>query len=192
MESEDTASLLHSFNFDGWYFESFSNGTLASEAFKEKQNPTINFPTMSFPDNYIYIKCGAFELRLDCIKLLGSVEKGHWTFNPVLSFEGFAEEEGAEIDYERLKDTSIPILHYTRVLFYEDEVNDCGQVQVQAQLRVMPFGFFLLLRHYFKLDSQLTPSLTEYRIYHAFDDQRIILEVTEDKNKVKYLLSYRL
>ena len=165
--------LRHEFDCCGWHFSSFAHGTLASEAFK-RDNADVMYPTMAFPDNSISISKGAFQLHIDSMSLLRSVNKEEWTFKPNLKH--LFKPDSKTINYELLSDTTQPIMHYAKVLMFEDEVDDRGQITVTGQLRVMPYGFLLLLRYHFKLDSEPEAHQCDYRFYHEFASQEVILE----------------
>ena len=191
--------------FKTWKFDHHSEGKLATEAFKE-QHPGIKFPTMSFPDNFIKISTiDGFSLTIDCLNLLSTVRKKStlslttsefwkkeqarlqtleydWAFQPY--FEDLFPERipvKKSIDYTKLMDTSFPIKYYSQVLFIEDELDDNGLVQIEGKLRVMDFGFFLMLSHVVKIDRENACFEKIYRLYHEFGSDYLLLQINNDQ-----------
>jgi hypothetical protein len=190
--------------FKGWKFEHFSEGKLASESFKDSFSK-LKFPTMSFPDNFIRISLGSqFFLNINCINLLSTVgessshcipasvfwkkeqERLHtmkydWAFEPRFEdlFSKFVPSED-QIDYKKLTDTSLPILYYAQVLFIEDELDDNGLVQIEAKLRVMDFGFFLILNHSLRIDRENSTFEKCYRLYHEFESNHLLFQINNE------------
>jgi type 2A phosphatase activator TIP41 len=68
-----------------------------------------------------------------------------------------------------------PILYYSEVLLFEDELHDNGCSTLNIRVRVMPTCFFLLARFTLRVDNVLFRTF-DTRIYHSFtsDPPRII------------------
>ncbi|KAE8783940.1 TIP41-like protein [Hordeum vulgare] len=60
-----------------------------------------------------------------------------------------------------------PILFYDEVILYEDELADSGISFLTARVRVMPTGWFLLLRFWLRVDGALM-RLRDTRLYCSF------------------------
>ncbi|XP_074585749.1 TIP41-like protein [Curcuma longa] len=60
-----------------------------------------------------------------------------------------------------------PILFYNEVVLYEDELADNGVSLLTVKVRVMPSGWFLLLRYWLRVDGVLM-RLRDTRVYCAF------------------------
>ena len=191
--------------FKAWKFDYYSEGKLAPESFKE-QHPEIRFPTMTFPGNFIKVsKNESFSLTIDCLNILSTVREKStirlsasgfwkreqsrlkileydWTFQPHLEdlFPDLIPTRN-NIDYSKLSNTSFPILYYAQVLFMEDELDDNGLVQIDGKLRVMEFGFFLMLTHLVKIDRENACFEKIYRLYHEFDSNHLLLQIDNDQ-----------
>lgn len=63
----------------------------------------------------------------------------------------WVENNAALIDHALLRQRA-PILHYDELVLYEDELADNGQSIYSIQLRVMPWGWFVLARHFLRVD----------------------------------------
>ena len=81
------------------------------------------------------------------------------------------------IDYNLLRNRSDPILFYDEGVLYTDDLEDCGEVRVDAKLRVMPSCWFLLLRMFLRVDH-VTIRLVESRYFHKFGDSVVAVDVT--------------
>uniref|UniRef100_A0A0A9HPF0 TIP41-like protein n=1 Tax=Arundo donax TaxID=35708 RepID=A0A0A9HPF0_ARUDO len=60
-----------------------------------------------------------------------------------------------------------PILFYDEVILYEDELADSGISLLTVRVRVMPTGWFLLLRFWLRVDGVLM-RLRDTRLYCSF------------------------
>ncbi|KAE9038754.1 hypothetical protein PR001_g5385 [Phytophthora rubi] len=63
----------------------------------------------------------------------------------------------------------VSILFYERVLLFEDDIRDLGEIYVEIRVRVMEFGWLLLCRYYCRIDEK-TVKLQDTRYYHEFGD----------------------
>ena len=80
------------------------------------------------------------------------------------------------IDYNLLRNRTDPILFYDEGVLYTDDLEDCGEVRVDAKLRVMPSCWFLLLRMFLRVDH-VTIRLVESRYFHKFGDDIVAVDV---------------
>uniref|UniRef100_A0A7S4GGT6 TIP41-like protein n=1 Tax=Eutreptiella gymnastica TaxID=73025 RepID=A0A7S4GGT6_9EUGL len=80
------------------------------------------------------------------------------------------------INYELLKDTSQPIKCTDMVVLYEDELHDCGVSRCYVRYRVMPNCFFILLRHWLRVD-EVVSRLHDTRIFHEFGTDHLVREL---------------
>lgn len=78
------------------------------------------------------------------------------------------EDCGERIDLAALS-AKEPILFYDEVILYEDELADNGVSLLTVKVRVMPSGWFLLLRYWLRVDGVLM-RLRDTRMYCAFND----------------------
>ncbi|WVR04756.1 hypothetical protein IAU60_001767 [Kwoniella sp. DSM 27419] len=69
------------------------------------------------------------------------------------------------------------ILFYDDVPLYEDELHDNGESILNARIRVMPHSFFILARLFVRVDNVLF-RMYDVRVYHAFDSDEVIREVS--------------
>lgn len=166
------------------------------------QHPT---PTMLFSSNALTITNPHLPLTLSfsCVDALMYLDETHigmkvhnesmdawtrakyavhkpydWTFSTLYQgqFEGpFQEYPGGKLDYDKLK-TSKDINFYDEVIMYEDELADNGASIYSVKLRVMDFGWFVLARHYLRVDKVCTKT-REVRFYHQFGETSITKEL---------------
>merc|ERR1712111_211964 len=115
-----------------------------------------------------------------------------WTFTPV-EYKGTTTfedpDQGLEwqkteerIDYEKLKQKE-QILFFEDIILFEDELDDNGCSKLSAKIRVMPSGFFVLLKFYLRVDDTLV-RVNETRIYHEKATNTILREYIEKEAKV--------
>ncbi|CAG8483095.1 443_t:CDS:2 [Ambispora gerdemannii] len=78
------------------------------------------------------------------------------------------------IDIEKLK-LPEPINFYDENILFEDELADNGTAMLNAKMRVMPSGFFVLQRFFLRVDDVLF-RLNETRVYHEFGTVYLIRE----------------
>ncbi|XP_074275486.1 TIP41-like protein [Silene latifolia] len=63
-----------------------------------------------------------------------------------------------------------PILFYDEVVLYEDELADSGVSLLTVKVRIMPSGWFLLLRYWLRVDGALM-RLRDTRMHCVFKEQ---------------------
>ncbi|KAG7387311.1 hypothetical protein PHYPSEUDO_014490 [Phytophthora pseudosyringae] len=94
------------------------------------------------------------------------------------SYTGTVTQGGRSLDIARTSETlpldklqqEVAILFYDRVLLFEDDIRDLGEIYVEVRVRVMEFGFLLLCRYYCRIDDKQTLKLQDTRYYHEFGD----------------------
>lgn len=105
-----------------------------------------------------------------------------WTYSPSQSFTGTQEgtfrisPSDEEIDFNRLKQQDDPILFFDENILFEDELGDNGISLLSVKLRVMNYGFYVLLNHFLRVDQVIFKS-TSTRYFHSFDKQFILKEI---------------
>ena len=92
-----------------------------------------------------------------------------------------AEPTELKINYEKLK-IEEKMLFYDDVVLYEDELDDNGCSKLSVKMRVMPSGFFILLRFYLRVDKTLV-RVHDTRIYHEVENDFLIREYSEREEK---------
>ncbi len=75
--------------------------------------------------------------------------------------------EGDGIDIGLLRRRDEPILLFTDLPFYSDDLHDHGDSALRLRLRVMPSCFFILHRHYLRVDGVLIQQ-RDARYFHKF------------------------
>lgn len=104
-----------------------------------------------------------------------------WTFTTdysgSLSGDWKIEHTEDKIDYEKLK-VKERILFFDEVVLYEDELDDNGCTKLSCKLRVMPSGFFILLRFYLRVDKTLL-RIHDTRLYFEVENNYILREYSE-------------
>lgn len=80
------------------------------------------------------------------------------------------------IDYSLLQRRD-DILLYDEMILYQDDLEDCGDVNFDVKIRVMPTCWFVLGRLFVRVDgTELL--LRESRIFHKFQSDVVFLDVT--------------
>ncbi|KAJ1852950.1 Tap42 interacting protein [Coemansia sp. RSA 720] len=99
-----------------------------------------------------------------------------WTFST--RYRGTSNLEfttsSSGIDYERLK-VREDILFYDENILFEDDLGDNGTSQLAYKVRVMPSGFFVLLRFFLRVDGVLF-RIYDTRLYHRFGSDSVVRE----------------
>ncbi|XP_053305757.1 TIP41-like protein [Spea bombifrons] len=104
----------------------------------------------------------------------GTLLGGNETFNVVSTAE--------RINTEKLKARE-QIMFFEEVLLFEDELHDHGVSSLSVKIRVMPSGFFLLLRFFLRVDGVLI-RMNDTRLYHEADKSFMIREYTSREDKI--------
>ncbi|XP_021750798.1 TIP41-like protein [Chenopodium quinoa] len=102
--------------------------------------------------------CGSEEVDTNSEKVGGDISDG----GPSLCWEDCEEK----IDMVALASKE-PILFYDEVVLYEDELADNGVSLLTAKVRVMPSGWFVLLRFWLRVDGVLM-RLRDTRLHCVF------------------------
>jgi type 2A phosphatase activator TIP41 len=103
-----------------------------------------------------------------------------WTYST--PYKGTIESTGPvqiqptneSIPLERLGPNN-PILWGGEVIFYEAELDDCGQCKFGLRVRSMSDCFFALLRLYLRVDH-VVYRIFDTRIFHSFDTRYLLRE----------------
>jgi type 2A phosphatase activator TIP41 len=85
------------------------------------------------------------------------------------------------INYEKLK-IQEKILFYDDLVLFEDELDDNGCSKLSVKLRIMPSGFFILLRFYLRVDNTLI-RVNDTRLYHEVEKDYVVKEYSEREDK---------
>jgi hypothetical protein len=105
---------------------------------------------------------------------------GHWT----RSGEEIAPISSSErIDFTELRRTDLPILLFSALDLFEDDLHDHGCSNLHLKFRATESYFFVLLRHLVRIDRKITV-LRETRIFHLFGAPKVVLEYTLKKTHV--------
>ena len=75
--------------------------------------------------------------------------------------------------FELLTDTSLKILLFKEVHFWDDELDDNGMSRMTVKVRVMDSFFFVLMKYELRVDGVLESRSLETRIFHAFGSDHI-------------------
>lgn len=85
-----------------------------------------------------------------------------------------------EIDYGRLKRQD-PILFFDENILYEDELGDNGISIVLVKIRVMEYGFYVLLKHFLRVD-QVSFKAAAVRYFHDFSTNHLVREIRHSED----------
>nr|CAG4651904.1 EOG090X07SL [Triops cancriformis] len=126
------------------------------------------------------------EARAD-LKISSSSSTFDWTFSSDYKGTIFGEglqvqETDMKIDVEKLKQKE-PLLFYDEVHLYEDELADHGCTTCTVKVRVMPSGFFALLRLYLRVDEVFI-RVNDTRVHYETGKDYMIREYTSRESKV--------
>lgn len=91
---------------------------------------------------------------------------------------------GGAIDYEALRDTSLPILYSAAIILFEDELDDNGSASFKVRIRVMPGFFFVLMRFFLRVDGVLA-RVFDTRYFHKFGDSVVVREVLRKEARLR-------
>ncbi|KAI8910815.1 TIP41-like family-domain-containing protein [Gorgonomyces haynaldii] len=189
--------------YKNWEFDSVKKPIFNQT---EIDNLQLGFPVpeMFFGHNQLSIKHPQFELLLNASEAIGMVPEAteirvvhskhwkdknleiskpyDWTYQTpyIGSCQNVFEDTETQIDLEKLMRND-PILFYDHIVLFEDELGDCGTVQMDVRIRVMPSCFLVLLRHFLRVDGVLF-RIRDVRWYHEFDTAHVIREITEKKS----------
>lgn len=197
---------VNSFTFHGWNFTSTKAPIASIPETESLSYALLHpTPTMLFSSNSLTITnpLHSFTLHFNCVDALMYLDQTHtgmkvhnesmdawtsatyavhkpydWTFSTLYQgqFSGsFQEHPGGELDYDKLR-ISKDIHFYDEVIMYEDELADNGVSMYSVKLRVMDFGWFVLARHYLRIDKVCIKA-REVRFYHPFNQTSIVKEV---------------
>lgn len=97
-------------------------------------------------------------------------------YNPEVIKTGLDEVKDG-IPMEKLKSTAEPILWFSHVHLFEDELHDNGIAEISTKSRVMNSFWFCLVRFWLRVDGVLF-KVIDHRLYHEFGTNRIIKEKT--------------
>lgn len=126
--------------------------------------------------------------RKDSPHLNKIVHPYDWTFTT--EYKGTLSDIACEptdlkINYEKLK-IQEKILFFDEVVLFEDELDDNGCTKLSVKLRVMPSGFFVLLRFYLRVDNTLI-RVYDTRLYLEIENDFILREYSEREQAVEKL-----
>jgi len=78
------------------------------------------------------------------------------------------------------------ILFYHDLTLFEDELHDHGIASCSVKIRVMPSGFFILLRFFLRVDDVLV-RINDTRFHYEIDNNYILKEYTSKEANVEKL-----
>jgi len=100
-----------------------------------------------------------------------------WTFST--DFRGKIENTEAEVTKESIDMKKLmrrdPILFFDQIILYEDELADNGIATLDAKVRVMPTGIFVLTRFFLRIENVLFRS-NDTRVYVEFEKGYMLSE----------------
>nr|CCC90423.1 unnamed protein product [Trypanosoma congolense IL3000] len=74
-------------------------------------------------------------------------------------------------NWDLLRDQTLPILFFHNFDMLEDDLHDHGVVRSSVRIRAMPTAFFILLRHFIRVDHYRI-WIRDVRIFHQYDVRR--------------------
>uniref|UniRef100_T1GTG5 TIP41-like protein n=1 Tax=Megaselia scalaris TaxID=36166 RepID=T1GTG5_MEGSC len=103
-----------------------------------------------------------------------------WTFSS--NYQGtmnehFREEDSEEgINFDKLMQRE-PIIFSSEVSLFEDELHDHGVSSCTVKIRVMPSGYYILLRFFLRVDNVLM-RMHDTRFHYEIENNYIMKEFT--------------
>ncbi|CAG8659801.1 5389_t:CDS:10 [Cetraspora pellucida] len=191
----------------GWTISTTKLPIFSSQEIDRVQKEiSIPLPEMFFGNNKLRVTNEhgvVFELSpVDSLKFIDATDEGGNKVKVAYSEEwkhksaknhGYIKDVVKPYDWtystsysEKLK-LPEPILFYDEVILFEDELADNGTAILNAKVRVMPSGFFILQRFFLRVDDVLF-QLNETRIYHEFGTKYLLKEYSSREipyNKIK-------
>jgi len=95
-------------------------------------------------------------------------------FIPTVVSSGLDERKDC-IPMDKLRSTSEPILYFSHVHLFEDEIHDNGVAELSTKARVMSTFWFCLVRFWLRVDGVIF-RVIDHRLYHEFGSSFIIRE----------------
>ncbi|XP_063604760.1 TIP41-like protein [Penaeus indicus] len=127
--------------------------------------------------------------RSDCEFAQKVVKPYDWTFTTDFrgALEGnlVAEKTSERIDLDKLR-VREEIKFYDEVFLYEDELDDNGSTRCVVKVRVMPSGFFVVFRHYLRVD-QVIVRVNDTRLYSPKGASYILRETSSREAPISKL-----
>lgn len=125
-------------------------------------------------------------------RALEAVRPYDWTFTSsyrgTLSPAHQPQPTAERIDLESLK-AQEKILFYDDVYLFADDFSDNGMCSMNARVRVMPSGFFVLLRQFIRVDRVMV-RMRDTRLHHRFGWPHVLREYCESESSVAELLEH--
>jgi type 2A phosphatase activator TIP41 len=87
------------------------------------------------------------------------------------------EETKDSIPMDKLRSTSEPIIWFSHVHLFEDEIHDNGIAEISTKSRVMNSFWFCLVRFWLRVDGVMF-RVIDHRLYHEFGSKHIIKEAS--------------
>lgn len=92
------------------------------------------------------------------------------------------------IDYDALRDVTLPILYSSEVVLFEDELDDNGTASYRVRVRVMPSFIFILARFFLRVDGVLM-RINDTRYFHRFGTPVVVRELVNRQADLTTTLS---
>lgn len=180
----------------GWRFSCHTAPAMSSALREELTaelglRPAIPLPEVVFADSTLSIDHppSGLKIHFDAKEALQTWMQDHkqvadkwepssFDFTYSTTYNGTVSQKGCSPKINQTTDTlpldklqqQVAILFYERVLLFEDDIRDLGEIYVEVRVRVMEFGFLLLCRYYCRIDEKQTLKLQDTRYYHEFGD----------------------
>ncbi|KAG7396163.1 hypothetical protein PHYBOEH_002660 [Phytophthora boehmeriae] len=152
--------------------------------------PAIPLPEVVFADSALqvdYPACG-LSIHFDAREALHTWMQDHagatdhwkpssFDFTYSTTYMGTVAHEGSPVKIDTTSEKlpldklqqQVAILFYDRVILFEDDIRDLGEIYIEVRARAMEFGFLLLCRYYCRIDDK-NIKLVDSRYYHEFGD----------------------
>lgn len=118
-----------------------------------------------------------------------------WTFTT--NYQGTLNDRWTVEDRNNIKLDIFKLMKREKILFYiditlfEDELHDNGISSCSVKIRVMPSGFFILLRYFLRVDSVMI-RINDTRYHYEIENDYILKEYTSRESKVDALLEKKV
>ncbi|KAL3309111.1 hypothetical protein Ciccas_012344 [Cichlidogyrus casuarinus] len=123
--------------------------------------------------------------RQECVSNIEVYKPFDWTFSTEYCgtfSDSFREEATTETLDRKFLSKLEPIKFFVELPLFEDELGDNGLSELHLKIRVMPSGFFILLRFFLRVD-QLILRIYDTRLHFKYGENYLLKDVYQCESK---------
>jgi len=141
--------------------------------------------TTQYKGEMLYVTCLVMLHTIVTCQHMFTLVTWEYYLLGTVSDKFIVEPSDLKINYGKLK-IQEKILFFDDVVLFEDELDDNGCAKLSVKLRVMPSGFFVLMRYYLRVDKTLI-RVYDTRLYYEVENEFILREYSEREEAVDKL-----